>query len=104
MIELAALIVLAILGYRWFWPSRSAHSDSDWWAWYTDYLNSPQWKAKRKAVLLRAGGRCERCHQQKPIQCHHLPGSYQRIPHELPWDLAALCYDCHRAEHPGKRF
>jgi 5-methylcytosine-specific restriction endonuclease McrA len=79
-------------------------SSTDWWAWYNAYLRSAEWKMKRKGVLLRCGGRCERCAKAIATDVHHLPGSYARIPHELPWDLAALCYDCHKAQHPGKRF
>jgi hypothetical protein len=86
-------------------PFRSQrNSNSDWWTWYNGYLQSAEWKWKRKGVLLRSGNLCEKCGASGRINIHHLPGSYKRIPHEQPWDLAALCYDCHKGEHPGKRF
>lgn len=87
-------------------PSRNRRNSSDdWWIWYRSYLRSPEWEVKRQSVISRAGGRCEKCgNYGRRIDAHHLPGSYSRIPHELPWDLAALCYECHKGEHRGKRF
>jgi 5-methylcytosine-specific restriction endonuclease McrA len=104
MLELGAVIGAAVLVTLWFSGSvsRPSNSNSDWWRWYNGYLRSPEWKLKRQAVLLRAGGRCESCGNYRPLSVHHL--SYRRTPHELPLDLAALCYECHKAQHPGKRF
>lgn len=60
---------------------------------YHAYLASDAWQRKRKAVLRRAKYRCERCHQAKPLDVHHL--SYARFGHEDMADLRALCRDCH---------
>lgn len=73
---------------------------TDWWAEYNRYLKSPEWQQKRQAVIRRAEGRCELCGMRKPIQVHHL--TYARMRHELPEDLAALCFDCHKRQHSGK--
>lgn len=74
-----------------------------WWPAYSRYLKTPEWEIKRKAVIRRAGGRCEICGLRKPIQVHHLRGSYERIPNEDPWDLAALCFACHEMKHELNR-
>jgi 5-methylcytosine-specific restriction endonuclease McrA len=81
---------------------KPRNSSTDWWAWYSAYLRSAEWKMKREGVLLRSQGRCEKCDKRLPIQVHHL--TYERVGNELPEDLAALCFDCHRPIHPGKRF
>jgi 5-methylcytosine-specific restriction endonuclease McrA len=60
---------------------------------YHAYLASDTWQRKRKAVLRRAGYRCERCRRAVPLDIHHL--SYQRFEHEDLTDLKALCRDCH---------
>src|ERR1051325_3988770 len=36
-----------------------------WWAWYNDYLNSPQWRDRRRKVLERARGVCEGCGERR---------------------------------------
>jgi 5-methylcytosine-specific restriction endonuclease McrA len=60
---------------------------------YHAYLSSEAWQRKRKAVLRRAGYRCERCHAAKPLDIHHL--TYARFGNEEMDDLRALCRDCH---------
>jgi 5-methylcytosine-specific restriction endonuclease McrA len=60
----------------------------------------------RRAVLKRAGGRCEDCHRPCSLELHHLryhvyvykymESIYGR---ETPADLAALCRECHRRRH-----
>ncbi len=60
---------------------------------YHAYLASEDWQRMRKAVLRRAGYRCERCGAAKPLDVHHL--SYERFGHEDMTDLRALCRDCH---------
>lgn len=77
---------------------------------YRAYLKSPEWRAKRKACLERAGGQCEctwkdsmeidgervsfwrRC-SERPTSVHHL--TYARLFHELPEDLLACCKSHH---------
>ncbi len=60
---------------------------------YLQYLASEDWQRKRKAVLRRAGYRCERCRKAKPLDIHHL--TYARFGNEDLEDLRALCRDCH---------
>jgi 5-methylcytosine-specific restriction endonuclease McrA len=60
---------------------------------YHAYLRSDAWQRKRKAVLRRAGYRCERCGADVPLDIHHL--TYARFGHENLEDLQALCRMCH---------
>ena len=60
---------------------------------YHAHLRSDAWQRTRKAVLRRAGYRCERCRRAVPLDVHHT--SYDRFGHERLDDLRALCRDCH---------
>lgn len=72
------------------------------WESYQDFLNSPEWQAKREAVRQRSGGWCESC---------RVAGVYKRAAHvhhvhyEKPWgqedttDLLHLCEEHHRLAH-----
>jgi 5-methylcytosine-specific restriction endonuclease McrA len=64
---------------------------------YQYYLQSDQWKTKRRKILQRAGYRCELCRKAKPLQIHHL--TYERIFNERMDDLQAVCDRCHRRLH-----
>jgi hypothetical protein len=64
---------------------------------YLAYLQSPEWKARRTAVLKRCGGNCERCRRYLVDEVHHL--TYARVYHELTEDLQGLCKPCHRFLH-----
>jgi len=64
---------------------------------YSEYLNSDQWKRKRKLVMERSNGVCEGCGVYKANQVHHL--SYRRLGNEMLFDLVALCRSCHMAIH-----
>lgn len=65
--------------------------------WYQDYLTTPEWRAKRDAVLKRAGFVCEGCLANRATEVHHL--TYVRVGHEMLFDLVAVCEDCHRQIH-----
>lgn len=81
---------------------KSKSSSASWWRRYNAYLRSAEWKMRREGVLLRSGGKCERCAKVAWLSIHHT--TYERVGNELPEDLAALCYDCHKLQHPGKKF
>lgn len=82
-------------------PSQNLH----WWTWYNSYLQSDQWKQRARACYERAAWKCELCgmpvSQTHSIQAHHL--TYERVGHELPQDLIALCKTCHQRQHPQKK-
>lgn len=61
---------------------------------YDDYIeNSPIWDAKRRLVLNRASGCCERCGERALLEVHHL--HYETLGHEGLYELEALCEGCH---------
>lgn len=71
---------------------------SDWFAWYSDYLKTPQWQSKRLAVLKRDRYLCQGCMSRRASQVHHL--SYEHCGNELLWELTSVCDDCHKKIHP----
>ncbi len=70
---------------------------SNFWEWYSDYLESPEWKEKRRKVLLRANDICEGCGDKKATEIHHL--SYKHKGKEFLFELVALCQHCHESIH-----
>lgn len=68
---------------------------------YRQYLESKQWKAKRKRKLNQVGWCCESCgvaHQKGVIlDVHHL--TYERVTRERLSDLQVLCRPCHARRH-----
>lgn len=69
------------------------------WPIYNAYLLSPEWSAKRAAVMVRSGGKCEKC-GRRAEHVHHR--SYRHVGQERPWELQALCRACHKAAHSTK--
>lgn len=59
----------------------------------------------RAVVYVRARGRCEQCGELGRVDLHHLrryTNDCEQLPIaglESPADLAALCRDCHYANH-----
>lgn len=70
---------------------------SNFWEWYSDYLDSPEWKEKRRKVLLRENYICEGCGDEKAIEIHHI--SYKHKGNEFLFELVALCQHCHETVH-----
>ncbi len=64
---------------------------------YTEYLLTPEWKARRQAVLEWAGYSCQVCSGEDRLHVHHR--TYVRRGVERPSDLIALCADCHALFH-----
>lgn len=62
---------------------------------YHAYLQSDEWKAKRDAVLKRAGGKCEACLTRDAWQVHHI--TYEHKYMEPCYELRAVCDPCHEA-------
>lgn len=69
--------------------------DREWLAWYNQYLESEEWQQKRSMVLKRANWICEGCGKNRANQVHHL--TYERVGHEMLFDLVAICKDCHES-------
>ena len=75
-------------------------SSASWWRQYTAYLQTPEWKRRAEAAIRAAGGLCTVCRIRKATQAHHL--AYDRVGHEMPEDLRAVCVPCHQVEHPHR--
>ncbi len=64
---------------------------------YREYLLSPEWRNKRKEVLIDRNNKCERCGSNNRLEVHHK--TYERIFNEDLSDLELLCKPCHKKEH-----
>ena len=64
---------------------------------YKAYLKSPEWKARREAVLIRDNHECCFCGTKKRLQVHHK--RYDDLGNEPLTDLATFCHDCHKSGH-----
>jgi hypothetical protein len=64
---------------------------------FEEYRLTPEWRARRNRVLLRAGNKCELCYASGLIDVHHR--TYERYGDELHNDLIALCRPCHQQHH-----
>ncbi len=65
--------------------------------WYSEYLQSAEWRIKRDKVLKRAKGICEGCLERKATVVHHL--TYRHIGNEFMFELLAVCKECHNRIH-----
>jgi 5-methylcytosine-specific restriction endonuclease McrA len=64
---------------------------------YRAYLRTAWWQRFRADAIRRAGGRCQVCGSDGPLQVHHV--SYDRLGCERPADCCVLCDDCHEVYH-----
>lgn len=64
---------------------------------YHWYLRTTYWNERRKLVLKRNNGLCERCNWRRSTQVHHK--TYASVFNEHLTDLIALCRQCHATIH-----
>jgi len=74
-----------------------ASNGAEWWKAYNAYLETAHWREIRRAVIERAGGRCEGCGRRAATQAHHL--TYVHVGNEFLWELRAVCDHCHTRAH-----
>lgn len=67
---------------------------------YYKYINSKEWKRKRKKVLRYYKNRCSICKKTWNLQVHHK--HYRSLGREKFRDLQVLCSGCHANVHEGK--
>ena len=82
------------------WAAKEAKRDEQneaWWEKYNKYLESPEWRAKRLAVLMRDEWTCQGCLKVKAAHVHHQ--TYANVGDELLFQLIALCHPCHSKAH-----
>lgn len=71
---------------------------------YRDYMRSDKWARKSKECLARYGYRCAVCNASaKNVVLHAHHRTYQRLGHERPDDLVALCETCHALFHKYRK-
>jgi hypothetical protein len=64
---------------------------------YLEYLRTPEWRERAETAKARFGRRCALCNVGGALEAHHR--TYERVGHESPDDLTALCSSCHGAYH-----
>jgi hypothetical protein len=65
---------------------------------YREYLETDEWKARRKRAMRKAGFRCQVCNRYGVrLNTHHR--TYERRGQEYDSDLIVLCQDCHYLFH-----
>ena len=65
--------------------------------WYDLYLRTAYWKNKKKSIIRRSGGMCERCKFNDMVDVHHI--TYDNLAWEKLKDLIGLCRTCHKRLH-----
>lgn len=78
-------------------PERK-QTNEEWWQWYTEYLQSPEWQRRADRCKERANYTCQDCGAKDVVlQAHHL--TYKRVGNESDSDLVCLCEGCHKERH-----
>jgi len=77
--------------YTYTYPAASRKQE------YQKYLNSKEWKKKRKETIEAAGGKCQLCNSDHRLHVHHR--TYDNVRNEQPGDLIVLCSNCHAKFH-----
>ena len=90
----AGLIYLKDKSYR---ISKRFISNCSWREEHAKYINSKQWKDKRKLVLDRDSHKCTSCGSAESLHIHHL--TYKNFKNEPLEDLTTLCKYCHAKVH-----
>jgi len=67
------------------------------WSKYHRYINSPEWRARRKTYFQKHPPICARCKTGEHIHLHHM--TYDRLGEELDVDMVPLCEPCHDQVH-----
>lgn len=67
---------------------------------YHGYLDTANWKIKRKKVLERDDWLCQGCLEEEATDVHHL--TYDNIYNEFMYQLVSLCEGCHKRIHANK--
>lgn len=69
----------------------------EWWQWYNAYLQTPQWRDRRRRVLERDNHLCTGCRLDDATQVHHLTCAH--VGNELLFELTSVCDACHDIAH-----
>ena len=69
---------------------------------YHRYLDSEDWKRKKKFAIQLADYKCEDCEEKGYLEVHH--SNYKCLYHERFDDVHVLCRTCHIEEHEIRRW
>lgn len=70
---------------------------------YQKYLNSPEWKEKRKEIFEKRKGICELCGEKLENKYHVHHDNYNNLGNEKESDLILLCENCHNDIHKREK-
>ena len=77
---------------------QKQQTKAEWWQWYKEYLQSPEWQRRADRCKRQAGYKCEECGAtDTTLHAHHL--TYKNVGNERASELKCLCEGCHREEH-----
>lgn len=74
----------------------AAQEQEKWWEAYSEYLETPKWRAKSRAVI-RRDKVCQACMTRPAVQAHHK--DYRHVGDEPLFDLVGVCVECHKKLH-----
>ncbi|TEA78656.1 HNH endonuclease [Allopusillimonas ginsengisoli] len=77
--------------------AASKAGEAEFWENYNAYLQSDEWKEKRRLVLERDNHLCQGCRRRNATQVHHL--TYKHVGRELLFELISICDKCHEVAH-----
>jgi len=88
------------IGHHWnigFYPLDTVEALPPHSTPYTQLLRHSRWQAKRQRILLRSGGRCEECgDERQSLDVHHCYYRFGRLPWQYPdGAFLGLCRNCH---------
>ena len=69
---------------------------------YREYLETPDWRERRRRHLLSAGNACQVCNATG-VELHVHHRTYERLGEERYQDLIVLCRQCHQVFHDNRR-
>jgi 5-methylcytosine-specific restriction endonuclease McrA len=79
------------------WRHQRGAESGAWRQRYESYLQTDEWRERRRLVMQRAGGICEGCRQEPATEVHHL--TYKHAGREFLWELVAICRRCDERYH-----
>lgn len=80
-------------------PAKDRQSPLPFVGAYHEYLDSPQWRKKRRKALRHYKHRCVVCGSADRLHVHHR--HYRTLFRESMDDLEVRCAGCHANEHEG---
>lgn len=66
---------------------------------YTDFLQTPYWKAIADYTKLKSEFKCQLCNSTKKLVTHHRTYEHHGLEHLNLSDLIVLCDNCHKKFH-----